>query len=515
MGLAKTMALRNILPSTMKANPYMYFKKNSTLMYVRTPFDATNDLVQYLKSVKDGTNIPIFAFGNTYLLDKTTAYTNAANWAGTLWHAVDDDNAPLYYNGSYNGANHAPYACRTLTVISHDKTAADLGSAWQDAGAKTWYLVKIISATSLQVISDFGTDETNGYWTFNTAIGASPLTHVSGATHTADITFSATAVSGFFPMAKNVSTTVWIDGLYPPVDGTVYQCAFLDIKESYDICDPRTTLAYMKANIGKTIVEAVADSTVTADASIVNRFRFFPNGSCVQYTSLTTVNYLNELSFSAIQSYKLQGDNLYQYIPRVNPYVGSVKTWDFTTPELISGTFETVTLVNATHSKDADNPPFRFTQISKTSGGVPTIGFTLGYSLTKLDSVDTSRAVSAATAYTIDATTRKQYPRLIYATSKAGGLTFSTMCYRGYFDPNNVNGATVYQYHEEGNELIVDIDYHTSVDHVCLPIPANWYGKTVSTLHSDGTITIHTGTVTGAGVVVSVTDYGSATLKIS
>lgn len=163
-----------------------------------------------------------------------------------------------------------------------------------------------------------------------------------------------------------------------------------------------------------------------------------------------------------------------------------------------------------------NKPPFRFTQLLRDGSNVPIISFTQGYSLSKGNTVDVTRKdLVTAKAFYIPVSTLKNYPYVIGAVSEAGGQTFKAVIYRGYFDPNNIKGATVYQYHQEGNELIVDIDFHTNVTGVHMPVPAGWNGKTITVLDSDGSITVPN-VVSGNGITVSVTGgYGSATLKIA
>lgn len=510
---------KRTMPKNLLSNKYLYFKKQGTALFIRTPFSATKDLVQYPVSdlsAGDAYHNALFGPSYNYLIDNSTPYTNSQSWLGSNFHATDDDICPLNYNTNFMGGNHGANICHNLTVASHDKTSADLGSSWTDAGGKTWFLVRIVDATHLWIITDFTNNPTNGYWINNDSIGASPLTHAAGATHTANIIFTASPSVQFTPSVKNITLKILLDGMIVPTDNTVYQCAFLDIVQEYDICDPRTVLAYMKANIGKTIPQAIADVSITADVHMNVRYRYHPNGSCVIYHEINTVNYLSQMYFSGIQSNGLSysGLKLLQYIPRVKPIVGSVKTWDFTIPQEIQGSFETIG-VYTTSWKDSQKPPFRFTQLIKDSSNNPIIGFTLGYSLSKLGTIDSTRK-SVPSACSINGSTRKQYPYILNTFNANAGVTYNAICYRGYFDPNSINGATVYQYHEEGNELIVDIDYHINVAEVHLPIPAGWNGKTITILHSDGNITFGTNVIDGDGIIVTVTGgYGSATIKIS
>jgi hypothetical protein len=512
-----------------KAKNKLYFKKNGNDIWLRTAFNDTNDLVQKLyanMATKYATVYwnPIFCPNRTSLLAKNTALDYATSWDGTTYHYTDDDAYPLNYNGTYMGGNHGPNCCRNVTITGHDKATADLGSIWQDAGTKQWTLVRIVDANTLQFCPEFTVSSDS--WAFSTTIGAAPLSHVSGATHTGDIAFTASVVSELLPCVKTVVTTILKDGVTDiSVDGidamtsNVFECDFIDIKQTYSIPDPRTIPTYMQANVGKTIAEAIVDSSVTADVNVAITYRFYSNGTCVVYHTVTAVNKVNTVLFGGVQSialnYGTASRKLLEYIPRAKSFVGSTATWDFKTPSLISGTFEEINLTSA-RWEDANKPPFRFTQVLEASDDTKLIGFTLGYSLDKtitIDSVRKNNLAGLQGAFNMPASSRKQYPVAEYATSLSAAAYINALCYRSYFDPNGIQGATVFEYHQEGESLIVDIDFNQTVSDITFELPSGWYGKTVTILDSAGTITV-SNTVGLDGITVSVTDYGSATLKI-
>jgi len=506
----------------LEADRSMYLKKSGYSIALRCPFNDIYDLLQTMYTnrnlgVVTSDENPIFNLDGTYLMDKNISLTES--WSGVWWHNTRDDIAPPNYDNTYIGGNHGANCVRLLTATNHGKTNDDLGSAWVDGGAKIWYIIKIVNTNALWVIADF-TGST--FWQFDTSatITGSVLTHSANAIHTNSINFTASSITQFKPSVKDISLSILIDGVIVPEDDKVYRCEFVDIVQTYGIADPRTTMAYMKINIGKQIYEALADETVIADFHMSLRYRFFANGMCVIYHSMQNDTALRSPYWGCIQANALSYNsgivNLYAYIPRTLPIVGSVKTWDFKTPELISGTFETINFDSATW-QDANVPPYRFTQIIKNASDVPIIGFTLGYSLQKSDTLPATREANTTRAGFISSTTRKQYP-LIYRKSST---TISDLMYveclgfRGYFDPNAISPATVFQYYEEGNALIVLLDIHQSVAFEQFTLPSKWVGKDVTVLDTDGVITIHNSMVTSEGLVVSVTNYGMVTLKIS
>lgn len=514
------------LEAQVSANPKMLFKKRGTDMWLRTPYDGTYDLIQKISSAYTDNGIlePL----TTTVISKSTAKDFATSWdGGTLWHNVIDDAAPFKYNGTYIGGGHGAYLAQNIAVSSHDKTNADLGSKWIDAGSKQWTLVKIIDTTHLLLIPDIGS-HASGYWTFDATLGASPLTHVSGATHAGNISFTSSAIASLAPIVKNLTLQTLVDGKIDvsttsidSVPDDVYQCDFVEFKQTYDIYDPRTLQAYMWANVGKTITEAAANASVTSEMTLSITYRFRADNSCDVYVDFTNHAPLNAFYFGGVQSGSLRyadaSRKLLEYIPRSKSWVGGVATWDFTVPTEIQTTFESIKFPTS-HWANTSKPPFRFTQILKDSSGNPLIGFTLGYSLLKSKSVDATRYNNLdATdgAATMQGSSRKSYPVLMASALLADETNWNGYCYRTYFNPNDIGDATVYQWHREGDALIVDIDFHETVTNQRLQLPYGLIGKTVTLLDSNGTITVHTTTVTDGYLTVSATTYGSATVKIA
>ena len=85
--------------------------------------------------------------------------------------------------GSYKIEKNA-YSTYEITVGSHNKTSADLGSRWSSGGS-IWQLVKIESATKLHFRQYLHNSS------FPTATFGSPISHSAGATNTSSITYLA------------------------------------------------------------------------------------------------------------------------------------------------------------------------------------------------------------------------------------------------------------------------------------------------------------------------------------
>lgn len=494
---------------------YMSIKKSGHYIYVRTPFDSTQDLTQQFYD--DSTQIPslqnpLFNFGYALLIDNTIPKTVAGNWVdGTNVHSRTDDDCPVQESGTYIGANHGANCVRNVTVASHDKTDADLGSVWQDAGTKTWYLIKVVDSTHLWFVTDFSINGTYGYWYYDTAIGASPLSHVSGATHTANVVFSSTAVTQILPSVKNIELSFLMDGKDAITEGVAYnERSFLEVTVDYDIARPPFILAYMKSNIGSTIQDALDDDSVTADIHVQDVHRFDSLGCCRHKTTLTTLEYIYQFRAGGIQSLGLTktGRKIFEYLPGTLTIGGS----DYTIPvDITSGI--SLTIFDSTYWKDSNKPPYRGTQILKTTEDALIIGFSLGYSLQFGDTIfDTRKTKVINRAFSLSAD-NKQYPQVVYDQNTPADTTITIHAFSGYYDPNNIGNATVFQCHQEENSLIAEIDYHTNVTNEILTLPVDCTGKTVTVLTSDGNITIGSTITTGLDITVA-DGYGSATVKI-
>jgi len=75
--------------------------------------------------------------------------------------------------------------------------------------------------------------------------------------------------------------------------------------------------------------------------------------------------------------------------------------------------------------------------------------------------------------------------------------------------------ATVFTYVQDGPNVLVFLDFHQAVTAQPIPLP-NWMIGMVATLvESYGTISLLSSVVSADGIMVSVTGYGSAVIKLS
>ncbi|MDP9891222.1 hypothetical protein J2W32_000319 [Variovorax boronicumulans] len=481
-------------------------------LYVRGTFDDTNDIVQ-LVSLASGNNGTVNVMGARKALKSVTS--NSAAWgAGTVLGAQGDSSAPLNYNGTYIGANHGAFVVQEVTASGNDKTGVDVRSGWTDGAGRKWYLLKVVDATKLWLMSE----NLSAYpaWSFAPAITGTTLTHISDATHTSDITITATATTQLWPCLQGEAVSVLLDSKTPiTADGTYYGTT-VDIVDSYTIANPAAVLAYVRASAWGVSQPAFNHASIAADVRRTITYRYAENGSCTIIDGVQVLNPLTIGYFGATQLEALTftGKQLWQYIPRVTPKVGAVKTWNFQAQEDISGSFEQLVMGSGNWS-DANNPPDRMAQIVKTAG-VAEHGVMVGLSPVRSVGVPALRKTLVNEACFISAL-RKQYPKAVNIGPLVAGSYYEMVAFRAYWSAAVNPAATACTWYRDGKSVIVVADFHQNVTLSPLKLPQQFVGLDVAVVDKSAAATVHgNGVVTAGGVLVSVTGgYGYVVLKLS
>jgi hypothetical protein len=495
---------------------------DGTYAYIRTKWTSTLDLVQ---RVSYGTST---AFNNNvvnpYDVRTIPAATTAANTVtayptGTLIVSQVDDAAPCQYNFTYIGANHGPAILHQVTVTGHGKTTIDVGSRWTQ-GANTFTLMRIVDVNTLWLVSqNVGT----AYWSFvATSQTGLAFTHAAGATNTTGFTPSADVVgTQLYPAVRNHTKIIRLDGRTVISASGIYYAEFVDIVNSYDICNPVATIAYVQSQVGSSTQPAFDNSSIASDMRVVLTYRYASNGSLTvnqsyQCKSVLRINYIG-----GIQALPLSyaGKSLLQYVTKLQPIIGTLKTWSLSAVEDITTQIETLTFTPATWT-DANNPPDRMAQIVKT-GSVKNHGFVMGFGLQRGNSMPSVRKFGVASdAGFLNASTRKMYPRLVTNSGFASNMSavgdvITTVAYRCFYNFEMLSNATVYTWYYDGDDIIVVFDIHESVTALTLPLP-NWMqGKAATVIDASASFSLKTPTVVDDGLLVTVTGgYGFASIKL-
>jgi hypothetical protein len=229
-------------------------------VYVRKPWIGGKHMV-FLENWAD----PSHDFNNCYqfesvvLIDAATpaALTPGAWSAG--FNAVGDspdmiaawsDNHPaVRANGmAYLGA-HGTTSSLVSYTAGDTKTKVDQGSIWSFGGADV-ILSQVYSPTKL--FFTYPNIGTHDDWNIpSTTIVAGTLTHVSGATHTDDITASGGVLAYLLPATNILENAEWLDGGQSVQDADGAFVATLRYKHvHYQAPNPASVLDWLVANVG-------------------------------------------------------------------------------------------------------------------------------------------------------------------------------------------------------------------------------------------------------------------------
>lgn len=509
----------NITPS---ANYITAIYKADTYLYLRQAFDATRDLIQKLDPFSVsviGDNKPMNYMG-TFLIPNTNDNADGLMTSAVTIHSNLDDACPSMYNTTHMGGNHGCSQMVVLTSNNHGKDVSDIGSSWIDAASKTFYLIRVVDINTLWFLS--ANTATDGTWNHTVTI-TTGLTHVANAQNTDAIAITSQTTGQMEPAFKNQSKLVYLNGVTPLISEGVYACNHLEIRETYDICDPDDCVAEIVAGIpvgGYTVQPALNQGQT--EISISNLFHFDRYGLRVKTKHTITKYVKNDSYLSAIQSqqlYKGAYTHQYYYIPdTVSISDTTPKAWDFASiVEFDTYPSSTLAFVAAVWA-DANYVPSRFIQFLGTSAQETDVGYALGYHMNKGNSSYLNRLANTTSAIQLS-TTGKIYPRFLDPKygSYIGLVSFETDTYRLYFPPkqHSANATCSYMY-DAGDGLYLYFDYHQFISDDILNIGIEYNGKTITVIKSHASTVVITTTVTDGTIVVSSFDtIGWAILKLT
>lgn len=499
-------------------------KKVGNDIYIRSSFDSTYDLIQKVTLATDVafTNNTVNVQGARKALKTVTDNDVAWGHASSIKLASQgDSSAPIKYNGTYIGGNHGAFVVKEITATGHGKTVVDVGSEWVDGLPRKWYLMRVVDANKLWFISE--NLSVAPAWSFSNTLTGSTLTHSASATNTGAITVASSVSTQLWPALQSQTKKIMLDGITEVTADGTYLCTTLDIVNSYTIPNVAAVLTYVRSLVGGATQPSFIDSSIAPDVSRCITYRYAENGSCTIIDSVRNYNQLTLDYFGGTQAEALEytGKQLWQYIPRMTPIVGTVKTWDFKSQENISGTFETLT-IDSSKFTDVNNPPDRMAQIVKTSG-VSEFGLMIGFSPVRSVGLPATRKTLISESCFISAL-RKQYLKAL----NGGGSAFTSnilpvnsvydiVAYRAYWSAETCPEATSFIWFRDGKNIIVIADFHQNVTCSKLPLPTYFSGLDVTVIDKTPTLTLHgSGVLSSDGLLVSVTSgYGYIVLKLS
>lgn len=508
-------ATLNADTANITSTPLLSVTKSGNDIYVRSAFTSSLDMVQKIVLATGAafTNDTVNVQGARSIAREVT--DNVGAWtSGTALQSSGDDSCPLNYNGTYIGANHGAFIVQEVTATAHGKAVQDVGSEWTDGAAIKWYLMRVVDANKLWLVS--ANLSVYPLWSFTASITGATLTHSSGATNTGAITVASAVTTQLTPALKDQVKTVLLDGITPVTADGTYRCSTLHIVESYAICNPAAVVTYVRGLVGSATQPAFNATAIDPDVRRTLTYQYAENGSCAITDGTQAINNLTIGYLGATQASPLtySGKQLWQYIPRVTSKTNGSGTWNFAAQAQIDGTFEQINLTSANWT-DANQPPDRLAQIVKTAG-VSEFGLMVGYTPRRSIGVPALRKTLVNDACFIS-TARKQYPKAMNIGTFAAGAYYEIAAFRAYWSASAATAATVFTWYRDGKSVIVVADFHANVSLSPLVLPAQFTGMDVEVIDKTASLTLHgNGVLSAGGLVVSVTGgYGYGVFKLS
>jgi len=382
---------------------------------------------------------------------------NNDSYDGKTIRINQDDVAPVRMMGATIGANHG-YSRSNLTLASHGKTNADVGSIWTD-GTNQWVIIEIVSTSVIGVTARFGN--------IDFQISLPTLTHISGATNTAAFTPTATTSPNWFPMLKGHTVSMYVDGA--KITETTIDRGFnksLKVVESYDLMEKSDIVEWLILNGG----EAVPSYSAASALNVNNTHEFDKAGGDTLYANFFTYKALSaaqDLMFtqSARLATGVDGSIKY-YVPRSVAFTHESVNYDFSKPTAVDNLTITDRIdFTIARTETGKAVPDRLIMLNNS------IGYAVGY-LPILDADPAVRNTLTSKGIQISNYDAKVYPYLVSGlTTLSAGANYSCVAYRKYFKrPDEIKRIAEYDVRSDfGDFLFLDWNAGSFIDTVILP----------------------------------------------
>ena len=205
-------------------------------------------------------------FYGVRFIDSSEIDTIAAFNQSTQIHCSGfDEGSPIRINGMFVAGSHGATSY-TGNMVAHGKTNIDIGSLWFD-GTDQWVLYFIIDDDSVTMVRE--NTGTLDKWTITSAdFSALTLTHVSGATNTANFVFTSSAQDQFRPIIRDYITELRIDNEPVSVDGD-FTGTRVVLNEYYSLMNLGKQQADLIAKVGSGVdPDGIADANSSAGATL-------------------------------------------------------------------------------------------------------------------------------------------------------------------------------------------------------------------------------------------------------
>lgn len=445
--------------------PYIPFGKTLTLVdseYLTTDIATVRNklslingvgyIQNYVSDLKAKLNISVY----TPISSLVSSVFNfvSDDFDGQNMRVCGDDSAPVRMMGATIGANHG-YGKAVLTVNSHGKSDADVGSVWSD-GVFQWVIIQIISVNTFAVTCR--TENRSYSSTLPT------LTHVMGATNTSSVTPTSVTNDQWKPMLKSHSVKHLVDGeLISEQTGDWPYKKSISILESYDLMEKNAIVEWVIANKGAYTVPYNAESALNVSMN----YTFDSEGGCVIPSNFFTFKNIQAQDLMFTQAARLKlgvSGQIKYYVPRSVAFIHESQSFDFSTPTVVDS-------LSITDRIDFD--------VSKTESGAvlpdrlimlnDAIGFAVGY-LPILDAAPEVRNSRTSKGIQISTSESKVYPYLIDGlTSLNAGDHYSCVAYRKYFKRKANRTCDYIVRSQYGDFMFLDWHNMNQIDVIELP----------------------------------------------
>jgi len=456
----------NITPSPPTADSVYYIVgANST--WVRGAISSNKDIAQNYVTF-GATNNQTFNFGTAYIISSSTPNSTTKYTAGTSIATSGDDATPINtLNAGYFMSGHGLNS-PVVTSVGHDKTSDDIGSTWSDGTYQ--FILAGISGNALT----FYSIPSGSPWSVRTSV-LGTLIHVTGSTHTSNITVTSQAAAQQYPAVKNVVYHILADGTTEITNGDSGYADYVDISEEFDLIDPST--------IDRTNNPFVWNDATGVWMHVKNVFHTTA-GRTIVHSTYEIESPINLGYFGIIQVGPLSApsyDHQYFYVPKTKP----IGEYDFEAPQLLDSAPASQVTFDSASIDDADNPPDRQIVFFKNDEDSNyDIGFAFGYSPYGATAAASRNCASYANGCWWIYTTKKTYPVMVGGLGVVNNVTYDAYAYRQWIDPTLYDVNKSVYWNDQGDHDLVYVDYHRSASSDETALPSEFIGKAIKVVDS-------------------------------
>ena len=467
------------------------FVKSGHNIQIRTPFEKTEKFMA-INCTDNGSQNGGFNFSDYILLD-TLPVDPSQIATGTRYKQAGDDICPIHYNGSYRGANHGKSPTFKITATGHGKTEADIGSVWKGANNKQYVIYRIDSENEFSVIGNLD----GSRYDVVIATPTTPLSHVSGATHTDSVSFSTATSIQMLPTFKNYHLTFTDEnGKQITGNGAYSAYNYFQVDEYYELFDVVDLVTKLIANVGSNTNASYYDVGIESDLIIQNSYKVFANGSIVvACNAIPMKSGVYVEYFGGVQSIKI-GDDIYAPFTTLD----SIQTQGSSSIELTPSAW-----------RDPDFPAYKMYQFSGNNG------FAVGYCIDYGQGIPATRKTKVAEGSGAGfwyGSSHKMYPHFYeYVLTNAPDLYGNALSFYAFRAPvQKSNNMTVIWY-EIGDAVYVEIETFAQTSAI-VDLPAKCAGRKIGIVKKTDSISIPVDIASAEGFALFATGAGSATIKL-